>query len=264
MLEEEIADAVRQLLVFTPASREDGERFAAEPGLPGLAEDVKRVGDLFQSIRTSNQVSKADLQELLELRTRIAFDLWDRNSYLRLLLLRYMVPLREWVDVALGYANERLRALGFGEVWQPARDRVKQWPLEWKVLIEPQLLREVLRNVFSNVRHSFDGYQLAASESHADLVGLEVKKLKRRVPGARAEERLFFQLVVTSRGKGFRGVREDATFEGHQREVESFGGDLQIAALPNNLGAAVTMTLLERQQPQLVAEELDKEREEAS
>src|SRR5262249_2904023 len=34
---EEIADAVRQLLVFTPASRENSERFAAEPGLPGLA-----------------------------------------------------------------------------------------------------------------------------------------------------------------------------------------------------------------------------------
>jgi len=258
---EEIAEAVRQMMVFTPASRENGGRYAAEPGLPGFTEDVKRLGDVFQKIRVDNQVSKLDLQELTRLRNRIAYDFWDPNSHLRQHLFRYIVPLREWTDNALESANETLRSLGFGEVWNVERKKLEAWPLGWKVLMDRHLLREVLRNIFSNVRHAFDGYQLASEETYADLVRLEIAKVKRPAPDLKSEERDYFELTVVSRGSGFHALREDTTFELHQREVANFAGRLHIQPFADQQGAEVTLTLLSRPEPpkETIPQEADRE-----
>jgi orotate phosphoribosyltransferase len=246
---EEIAEAVRQMTVFAPTSKENGGRYASEPRLPGFSEDVKRLGDLFQKIRVENQVSLQEIQELTQLRNQIAFDLWDPASHLRQMLLRYIVPLREVVDGALITANTTLRDLGFGEVWEEQRKKLSAWPHEWKVLMERHLLREVLRNIFSNVRHAFAGSPLEGGTTYADRVRLDIAKVKRPAPDLKTEERDYFELTVVSFGEGFGAIREDATFSLHQREVTNFASQLEISPLPSQRGTIVKLTLMMRQGP---------------
>jgi hypothetical protein len=247
---EEIASAVRQLLSFAQTSRAEAQRFSNEPELPGFSQDTVLLGNIFQNIRIHNIVTKSDVSDIAQLRTRIFYDLWDPDSDLRRLLHRYIVPFRELIMAALETANGVLSFHGYSHVWDRELAKYRAMETECFVLSEPYLLREILRNLFTNVRHSFASWKLGEGRTWAELVSTHLEKIEAPAPPPEATElREHFQLTVISDGSKFGRIDSQDTFSRHRREIISWGGSLEIRGKGEERGTVATLILLARKAP---------------
>ncbi len=247
---EEIASAVRQLLFFAQTSRAEAQQFSNEPELPGFSQDTVLLGNIFQNIRINNIVAKSDFSTIVRLRTRIFYALWEPGSYLRTLLHRYIVPFRELIVAALENANQVLTVHGYSNVWDRELAKYRAMETECFVLCEPHLLRETLRNLFTNARHSFAGWVLAEGESWADLVSTDLEKIEASAPPPEETElRDYSRLTVISDCGTFGGFSSQDTLRQHRRDILSYGGSLEIGKKSEERGTVAILTLLARNAP---------------
>ncbi len=247
-----IADAVNRLFFFSLGSAEKAERFLATPDRPGFAADVTAFGDSLQSIRRDKLVSITDRDKLTELRRVILRDLWNDKSLLRETLARYVAPLEPTIVVALEAACKTFREKPYSGVWDKQIDRLTALPREeWHyALIEPLLLREVMKNIFTNARHNLKGIR-SPKNGYSNLVEITIDE--EIVPATDGEEELRKWVIkVTTKGNAYaNGGSADGvetTFDQHRREVSKYGGHLAIGPYlgKRRTGTEVELRLLSR------------------
>jgi hypothetical protein len=259
---QDIAESAAQLFNVTPTSRAVLARYTATGDQDGFAKDITRLGDLLQRIRTSGLVSPVELSDIAELRQKIFDDLWGVFSPLRIELFRYVVDLRFALQESLQWANAMLNRIGLPDVWaryldnEQALNQSGERPAgrveeSCKVLVDPQLVKEVLRNILYNVRHSLRGSQPPAGSSYCDMVSLKLAKEKRPCPPPELGDMEFVVLRVTSGGLTPDGMAlgrasEGSTFAQHRLELAEFGGALTLRPLDSGAGAVVELALISR------------------
>jgi orotate phosphoribosyltransferase len=248
---EQLSIAIRQMFFFTQASKSQIERFASGPDDPGFAADVIALGDLLQNIRIVNSVSKREMEKITELQVAIFHDLWEESSPLRKALLRYIVHFQTAIEEAMESANKMLQKLHFDDVWRGELEKVRNSKHIYYVLVDPFLLGEVLKNIFSNVRHNFEEYILTSKEKYSDLVVAKIEKLKpdEVITSLDSEDVEYIQLTVLSGGNPFRSQKDGTTISQHKLEIERFGGSLEVDPLNEQSGTVVKLRLLARQLP---------------
>jgi len=264
---QDIAGSASELFFVTPTTRSQLARYTASLDEPGFAHDIVRLGDLLQQIRMDARVSELQLEEILNLRRKIFEDLWDEFSLLRREIARYVVPLPAAIEEAAIWANKMLERIGFADVWtfesrrlddsQTARDAAsRRDEPTWYVLVDPQLLKQVLRNIFYNARHNFRGYKLLGGKSWADLASLRIKIEPRLAIPDTAGSPDYMVIRAKSVGvppssAALEKAAEDSTFGQHRLQIKEFGGSLSLGPAENEEGAIVELALLSRANVQL-------------
>jgi len=257
---QEVAASASELFFVTTTARSDLGRYTASFEEPGFAHDIIRMRDLLQRIRADAQVSQLELQEIVGLRRVILEDLWDKFSPLRKEIARYVVPLPVAIQNAVQWANEMLEKIGFSDVWKFNSGSLDDDRAEgdgasatddrqWNVLVDPQLLQEVLRNIFYNAGYNFRAHRLPAGSSWGDLVTLRVETERRPVPNLGSLDYVVIRaksLQDTPSTAALQKAIENSTFAQHRLQIEEFGGSLSLRPAENETGAAVELALLSR------------------
>jgi orotate phosphoribosyltransferase len=247
-----VADAVNRLFFFSPGSAEKAERFLAAPDKPGFAADVVAFGDSLQAIRRDKWVSPLESEELTELRRVILRDLWADISLLRATLSRYVVALEPTLVLALLAARRSFRKLPFVKVWDKQIAKWARVPKsDWHyVLVEPLVLREVLKNVLTNVRHTLEGVE-SPKKGFSRLVKIAIgEEVMPPVAGEEATRKWVVRVVskgnVYAPGNG--NEVEETTLDQHRREIAKYGGELRIDRYSGKRrkGAEVELRLISR------------------
>lgn len=216
---EGVGEAASQLFRFHPISQEKAEHYLVESDRPGFRADAKELRLLLQGIRNRRAVSWSEVNRLGVLREKVEKALTSPTSVLICSLLWYMVPLVRRIETAMEKADAYLGT----EVWGPHRDKVSHYR-EGEVLIDPILLKEVLENMMTNVRHGFG--PLPAGQLTSQLVDCEYVE----PDGATAVNPDVLQYVCfrvfspTSEHHDVGGT----TFESQRYSVMQFGGSLEM------------------------------------
>lgn len=262
---QDIAASASELFFVTPTTRSELARYTASSAEPGFAHDVVQLGDSLQRIRVDARVSRLELQEIVELKRVIFEDLWGKFSRLRKEITRYVVPLPGAIEDAVRWANQMLKRIGFANVWtfeprnlnasKKARDIVASTDgRNWNVLVDPQLLKQVLRNIHYNARHNFRGYTLPDGKSWGDLVSLSIEAKRRlAVPHGSLD-----YVVIRAESLGtppstdaLDKAVENSTFAQHRLQIKEFGGSLSLNPGKNAEGTVVELVLLSRANVQI-------------
>jgi hypothetical protein len=256
-----LAEAVHRLFFFSSASGQDAGRFTATPDEQrGFAADVGRLGDMLQAIRKDKRVSLGELEKLERLSQQILTDLWDdQTSFLRRTLARYVVPLEPEIITAMVAAKRLFRRKWYQNVWDDHIRRFQAVPpgSHHYVLIEPLLLREILKNLFTNVRYNLQrlSKRQKAKVTLLDRVQIEVIEMTDlgSTDAAGSDPAQMVLLRLVSVGKKYDphsgAPGEGSTFDQHRRNVSKYDGMLQITSLPHRKreGTQVELSLVSRQ-----------------
>lgn len=248
-----IAEAVDRLFFFGKTSREQARRFMAPPDEPGFAADVARFGDMLQTIRGEKWVSIGQIEELTGLREQILHDLWDEGALLRKALRRYVVPLESMMAEAMRVARRSFRGKDYENVWdhQIIRFERESEANPNYVLIDPLDLKEVLKNIFTNVRYNFEKVR-GPAKGFARLIKLHVLPGPVAPDDQTAETCRMVSLRLVSKGRRYNPERArrkvDSTFEQHKQVVNKYGGDLRIGLYTGKKwkGTQVELQLISR------------------
>lgn len=153
-------------------------------------------------------------------------------------------------------ANRSLEVHGFRNVWTKEITALQQWNTVFPALIDALLLRDVLRNLLRNVRHTFTDtpYQEGIPWADRVKVRLEIVDLSAGHIGAYAsddedqpEADKFVRLTIESFGNPFNPpLQRDApsTLAQQRQKVENLGGSLEVAPIDNEEGSGVRATLM--------------------
>ena len=201
---QDIYRAVNQLFSFTPAVTADVQRYSTDAPTPGPPAQVQQLGDLLEQVRTSSSISQSERTSIVTLRKDIFDDLWDEKLPLRRALADYNIPLRDRLEDTLEWADFALRRYRYAGVWASELARLDQVDPKWHVLIDRDLLKEMLRNVFFNVRHNFHRLRGRQGKPHADLVKLSVQADDESIRHDAGQPR-YVTIKVESRGVPLRG-----------------------------------------------------------
>jgi hypothetical protein len=258
-----MSDTATRLLFFAAPSDPANARannvstaryFTAQPPDAGFAHDVSQLGDILQKIRGDKRVSVDEYTRLGQLKTRILDALWGERSALRVALVRYITPLEPTITAAL----EAAMGVFAGQRYE------KAWKHEWEqfaaveakdahcVLIDPLLLKEILKNVFTNVRYNLAEYDKPKGVRYAHLVQIQISAGTPITIGGAAEQLPRLRVVVVTKGKKFRveefESKTHSTFRQHQDEVAKIGGELHIRSYQDkeHKGTQVELILIDR------------------
>ena len=143
-------------------------------------------------------------------------------------------------------ANKTLTDGNFKDVWKTEISKYQKTFERSFVLIDPPFLGEVLKNIFNNVRHNFESYEVANGHSYSSMVKTHLEFMAEPLSEPEPDELENVILEVISEGNVFRRLPGECTFVRHRREVKKFGGCLDIKALSEEgqSGTIVTLKLL--------------------
>ena len=225
---QEIAEASLRLFDFTSISHDEAGRFKVEPDGSDFSRDVRRLGDILERTRIENAISYQELVEAEEINDRLSNDLWDRlTSPLYAVLKGYVAPLSKLLLQALREVNIQLQAEGFTglynrqiQVWESRQDE------NWAVLIERPLLREILRNMLSNVRHGLKLRKKREGALPEDLPSLVEIDLEEVITSDNEVDKArYIRLTIRSWGPYLPpAVDEETTTKHHEQLVAEYGG----------------------------------------
>lgn len=230
---EQVAEAAREMFRFSTCKPGEAVRYLADArDTRGLQWDVIQIGDLLQMIRTRNEASKKDLEDLAALMNRIESDIWDDDEPLRKTLLRYIVPASSTLFTAMKEAKNSFTARSrfcqdafdncLPELATSAKAIVES--RQDLVLVDPFLLSETFRNICTNVRHT-----LRSSEPIAEYSSRVSWRIK--LPKETGEERVVCEVRAAGAPfdeSAFLARLPGSTFEQHQRDLERYGAVLSL------------------------------------
>jgi hypothetical protein len=210
---------------------------------------------MLQAIRSEKRVSITEGETLVELRRVIRRDLWDDNSRLRLTLRRFVAPFEPTIAAALEAANQQFRSKRYEDAWGPHIKLYEDYPEADRnyVLIDPLLLKEVLKNIFTNVRYNFRKFR-QPKKGFSHLLELNVSIEEDGAPGddSSGDGSPMVVLRVVSKGSPFdpeeSAPKDQSTFDQHCRSVGKYGGTLQIGPYSGRKwnGTEVELRLISR------------------
>jgi hypothetical protein len=245
-----IASNVRQLFFFTPTVQTQQERYTNSISQPGFARDIDRIIRKLNDLRFRRTFSKTDLDKVKELDTKLRSDFFDQDSHLRVVLNSYIMNLEDLVKTVLLEMNPQLKIERFKDVLMPAYGEIeassKPENSKWPVLGEHHLIRELLKNLFSNLRHSFPDTTRQMLPN--DAVRLEFRATRfapRPEKGEKSAVCLLYQV------KGKPAKMEDYTDPEHTitdqlLRLQELGGEWEFVPDENGDSFVFSMSLLTR------------------
>ena len=230
-----------------------------------LAEGVRNVGvleqiadscvRLFEFARRQNRISRAEMNKIAFDASRIHRGIWD-NSPLLEVLAWYVVPLYSTIIESMVVAEQSLTQ--FGSVWTEEIHRIQSLLHQGKevyVLADHSILREMMRNLFSNARHGFlnemagNYTKYVRCDVHDSTpLGLELSE------GSDIDPPSYFEVHISTRGIAYQELANQSlgprTIDRQRKEMEAFGSELEFARLHTDdygySGTLVKLTLISR------------------
>jgi hypothetical protein len=128
-------------------------------------------------------------------------------------------------------------------------------------LCDPTFLREIFRNLSSNVRYNLYGSRITGPlDTH---VCIEITTAEENLPEPEAVRQNFVVITVEADGKSYTEVaaaqaRKGYTLQSHIERIPEFGGSLEIGDGRDGHGSRAVMKLISRQElARLVTDESD-------
>jgi hypoxanthine-guanine phosphoribosyltransferase len=245
---EQIAEQAAFLFRFTPTTANIAVRYTEADKPKTMTGDLRCMRNLLLDIRRLNSVSGRNLADLTQYRNRIIDDLYDKDPLLVKTSKRYIVSIADSLSEATEYASELLRKYRYGNAWSRVKKRLKTDDACRRfVLVERGLLREILRNIATNIRHTFKGLKLSEDE-YSDRISFSIDTEEQ---SSQSDLPVFIVLRIECHGNVFdEQVFNDrlpgSTWQIHQSRVSQFGGELSLAALESKDGTLTTLKLLSR------------------
>jgi hypothetical protein len=253
----EVAEVARRLAFYPSHQVTDklqplfGDRNAPESFHRTAAQLIEYMGLCEKKLPST----KDDLRKFKDLVWLTGQAVFGDKSELREVLLWFCVPMRATIIEALSIADSSLLHMGLSNVWSNEINRQTELQAseasEFYVLIEPQLLLQVLGNLFFNVHHNISKLPKSTT-TYADHVRLRLEEVSGRLPDPEAQEAQFFSLTVEADGAAYRDnlkrrMRRHSTLEDQDARLREFGGHIDIDNGPSGSGSRATLKLLSRQ-----------------
>jgi len=238
---EGIASAVRQLFGFHPLINPATQKFMGDDF--GFSSEVHRMREVFQHIRTEQEVSWKDNNQLQHYFGQISQDLTLENSEVIKALLWYIVPFKTLFAQVLSAVDEELGA-HYGKVWEASMSGLTPLADDY-VLCEPPLLQQVLRNLLLNAKHVYPkGGQWRAMRAPSWCVAKDT--VSDPEDATETLEYLVFTVSTPEAGQPLRRVPEGTTLEDHARSIAAYHGVLSVQQDPPHGMNTFELRLLSR------------------
>ena len=235
---EEIAKSVSRFFVFHPVkSNKSIERFISGTKPAPFQNEIAQIQELLGDIRARKAVSRNQVESLKFALRSLRMNLINPQSYLVEALRRYSVPLLQRLKEQMQKADVFLIGKKLPPVW--AKEAKNLLNVEEKnVLIEPTLLKEVLFNLCTNIRHSTD-------DGFGQKVSIEIKT--ERGATTFPENNPLNYVVIRFRNSGNHQPNiENSTLGQQKLEIEQYGGSLTGEKIKNKQIIEFTLRLIER------------------
>ncbi len=267
ILMQEIANAVRDFYRFTPNDPDKDQRYISGSFNDSFSADVDRLYGLLMYARETKAISFIELSEIKQLKSKLLAESINVGSRLRTCLNRYVVPLEQLIIQELKDAEARLTGKGYLNVWKDAIEKIENEielddigniQPKWIVLIDPGILKMVLRNLFYNVRHSFkpefkEGRNV---ENPQKIAWIEIESYEIEEEELHPSEPTdMIQIRVYSVGKQIDEniiIDSGTTFSDQQYQVSEYGGELYIQGIGGNQGTLQELYLVSRMRHYLI------------
>ena len=246
---QEVADGLRGLFANPNAS----DSFAQQVVAPLLA--------FFQDGQGSPPATETELCMYRDLIFKVKEMILDPTCKLFKVLLSFCLPIRELLCDVLFDVDANLEKQGLPGVWTDIMQRERMMIQEGEVyaLCDPYFLREILRNVCTNVRYNLSGPRVSGSlSSH---VRIDISESQAYLPEPDAVQQDFLVIVIEAGGASYSSTasaksRKGHTLKSHIERIPEFGGMLEIGDGENGHGSRTKIKLISRQDmAHLVAEE---------
>lgn len=224
---EGIAAAVRQLFGFHPLASPSSQRYMGEEF--GFSQEVERVRELLQHIRTEQEVAWSDSNQLQRLFGRLSEDLTLERSELVQALLWYIVPFKALFTQVLKAVDEELGA-HYGKLWEPSMSRLSEVP-DVHVLGEPPMVRQILRNLLSNVRHVYPKGGLRRGQA-VPAWNCRVEEATDPEDATEILEYLVLTVSTPEAGSRLRSLPDGTTLDADSRSLAAYAGSLAVLENP--------------------------------
>lgn len=170
----------RQLFYFTPGSHDDQVRYTNPVGREGFATDVEDLITRLTNIGQRRKISRLDLSKIEKLERHFREDL--TTSFLCKVLSDYVVDLGEIVYRSIEDANYHLSKKGLKKLLNThiaiIKKRREKGKWIWPILCSNYLLLETLRNIFYNLRYT---YQKKIDQKSINARSIEIDIYKNKI-----------------------------------------------------------------------------------
>lgn len=245
---EEIAYQALQMFSLIQTTHQESERYLSRKDAEdSFTKDVKDLAETLQRVRTYNLVSQRDVDKIRDLYGVVGFDLWNKQSDLRKALVRHIIDFNQAIVLAMQLAAASSPVEEMEKVWTHEVAKYQGHPTDDKlVLMDPFELREILKNIFTNVRYPL----LKTGQYEPSSVETELVPTTARLDDSDPDSELlnYYQFTVVSHGLeyGEDELSNKATFRQQINQVESFGGRLSMNPLKGQNATRVTLMLQTR------------------
>lgn len=216
-----VGDAAAELYQwYRLAASDEAKRFLEKAEGNGFRGDIETIRTSLSRIRKEEALLDSDVRVLEKAYEHVAkeMDTKGDSSSLRSAIDYYLPELSEWVATEMRSADEFL-AREYGVVWgesaaefEPEGCRSEMC----RVVCDPLLLKEVLWNIFTNVRHGL----VKGASDNAERVGLAISYAPPEQSRVTIEVRS--PLVA-----GANSPESGHTWHRHAGEIELYGGSLK-------------------------------------
>ena len=227
-----VAESVRRVFQFSSsASVEDIHRFVEVENRGSLFSDIQKVRALTKNIRETSSVSRHEISEIAGKFSSIQQDLFDPRSPAIRLISSYVVELSDTVSSAFfSFSN----STDYGACWDLADfHKFIEENNGVYVLAYRSALQELVRNIFSNVRHSFN-----LDEARHQIGVNKLSAFLRRGEMEEDEPTFYYALRFAIKCENpaltkSRVLSHETTLARQISELQSFGGKVVCEAISN-------------------------------
>jgi hypothetical protein len=220
---EGVAEAVSRLFGFHTVGGKDVTRYVAglKSKLPGFRMEVHELRRFLQQIRGQRKVSQEQVHQLEKVRGKVEAELTLRDSDILQALMWYVVPFEEKLRSSMEQADRFLEGAGLRQVWRLAVGEGLEFDRFNYVLIDPTLLKDVLSNLCTNVRHG-----LRPDDDLAGQIRYGIERGQSPAPPPDTDQVDVLRFWVESPWKDHK-MKENDTLRMQQLAIAQFGGKLK-------------------------------------
>jgi len=232
---EGVADAANRLFEFHPEPDNDAKRFYGGALDSEFAQDVSNLHGLLRDVRSRRAHSMIEWQHVNDLTRVLRQDLTGTDSPLIKALVYYLVDVREVLLAVAPRADDRLRQEGKPQGWTNLVERTVAAPI--RVLGHPIEIRELISNLFTNVRHS-----LARGGKFS--VDLRILREEARPESADPDDADHVVVRINLPVQPFQ-IPADSTLARQRQQIEQYGGGLFVEL--GRDGCEIALRLISRE-----------------
>ena len=237
---EGVTEALAKLFSFHAAGAKEAPRYLA--GLKsrsgGLRKDVHELRHILQTVRNRREVTNIQRVELRRLMQDLESEFTLSDSAVLQALKWYVVPFQEKMRSAMEQADIYFRNRHLPAYWERQLDHLNGNDY---VLCDPNLLKDVLWNMCTNIRHGWT--EGAEPKGKVEWFFEENVEVPAPDPDTGIVEAM--RLVIAS-PLSRREMEPSRTLPRQQKEISQFGGQLDASAERRAKRFTAALTLLKR------------------